>query len=58
MTSTTSVNSVTELVKDAVSSVVGSGSGPEVSLIKFHDHAAKIRWLTAIAAMTGSEPSS
>lgn len=54
----TSVTSSAELVKDAVSSVIGSGSGPETSLIKFHDHAAKIRWLTAISAMTGSEPSS
>ncbi len=41
MISATSVNSVTELVKDAVKSVVGSGSEAEASLIPSHDHVSK-----------------
>ncbi len=60
MISTTSVNSVTELVKDAVRSVVGSGSEAEASLIPFHDHASKqtSHSLTTISALTDTEPCS
>ena len=57
MISTTSVNSVTELVKDAVRSVVGSGSEAEASLIPFHDHASKqtSHSLTAICELTDTK---
>ena len=57
MVSATSVNSVTELVKDAVKSVVGSGSEAEASLIPFHDHASKqtSHSLTAICELTDTK---